>query len=193
MSKRASKPAFFVFFRGIAYACQNDDPADERHSYHYLKMDAFGVDIQKIEALVEPALSDMGYELVAVQYLSEHGRWILRILADKPGGITLDDCALLSRRIGPLLDIKDIISHEYVLEVSSPGLDRPLVKEEDFLQAIGKKIKVRMVVPVNGRRRFTGYLREFQGRTLYVAVDDQMVTLPRKGVEKANIVYEYGK
>ena len=74
----------------------------------------------------------MDVELVDIEYLSEHGRWVLRIYVDQEGGITLDGCARVSREIGDLIDVKDILQHEYVLEVSSPGLNRPLKKEKDF-------------------------------------------------------------
>ena len=79
----------------------------------------------KITKLVEPVLEDMGFELVDVEYLSRHGRWVLVLYIDKEGGVTLDDCARVSGEVGDLIDVKDIIDHEYVLEVSSPGLDRP--------------------------------------------------------------------
>lgn len=111
--------------------------------------------------LVEPALEEMGFELVDVEYLSKNGKWVLRLFIDKNGGITIDDCARLSGEIGDLIDVKGIIEHKYVLEVSSPGLNRILKKERDFIRVIGKKITVRMAVPIKGCRNFTGYLREF--------------------------------
>ncbi len=150
-----------------------------------------GFDINKITQLVEPVLDEIGFELVDLEYLSERGRWVLRLYADKEGGITLDDCAHVSRQIGDLIDVKDIIQHEYVLEVSSPGLNRPLKKEKDFLRAVGKKVKIKMIVPVKGCRRFTGYLRKFQEGTLYLEVDNKLIALPRQEVEKANSVYEF--
>ena len=100
-------------------------------------------DLKKISYLVEPLIDEMGFELVDIEYLSERGRWVLRIYADKKGGITLDDCARVSRELGDFIDVKDVIQHEYVLEVSSPGLNRPLKKEKDFLRAVGKKVKVK--------------------------------------------------
>ncbi len=148
-------------------------------------------DIEKVFHLVEPVLDEMGFELVDIEYLSEHGRWILRIYADKEGGITLDECAGVSRQVGDLIDVKDIIPHGYVLEVSSPGLNRPLKKEKDFLWAVGKKVKVKLMLPLEGRRRFTGYLRKFQERTLYLEVDNHLIALPKQDVEKANLVYEF--
>lgn len=148
-------------------------------------------DIERISHLVEPLIDEMGLELVDVEYLSERGKWVLRIYADKKGGITLDDCARVSREIGDFIDVKDVIQHEYVLEVSSPGLDRPLKKEKDFLRAVGKKVKVKTFVPLKGRRRFTGYLKKYEEMNLSIEVDNNLVLLPLQDVEKANLVYEF--
>jgi ribosome maturation factor RimP len=145
----------------------------------------------KITDLAESVLDDLGFELVDVEYLSEHGRWVLRIYVDKEGGVTIDDCANLSREIGDLIDIKDVIEQEYVLEVSSPGLNRPLKKERDFARVIGKKIKIRMFAPVDGRRNFSGYLKDFQDQKLYIEVEGELVNLSWKEVDKANLVYEF--
>jgi ribosome maturation factor RimP len=146
---------------------------------------------EQVADLVGPALEDMDFELVDVEYLSRHGKWVLRLYIDKEGGVTLDDCARVSREFGDLIDVKDIIIHKYVLEVSSPGLDRPLKKEKDFEHAIGKKIKVKTVAPVKGRQNYTGYLRNFQKGILYIELENGPVHLPWKEVEKANLVYEF--
>ncbi len=146
---------------------------------------------EQVADLVEPALEDMDFELVDVEYLSGHGKWVLRLYIDKEGGVTLDDCARVSREFGDLIDVKDIIIHKYVLEVSSPGLDRPLKKDKDLEHAIGKKIKVKTVAPVKGRRNYTGYLRNFQKGILYMELENGPVHLPWKEVEKANLVYEF--
>lgn len=147
--------------------------------------------IGEVTRLIGPILDDMDCELVDIEYLPERGRWILRIYLDKEDGITLDDCALASREIGDLLDVKDIFQHKYVLEVSSPGLNRPLRRDKDFLRALGKKVKVKMATPVNGRKNFTGFLRNFQDGTLHLDVGNNLVSLPRRDVEKANLVYEH--
>ena len=146
---------------------------------------------QQVTDLVEPPLESMGFELVDVEYLSRHGKWVLRLYIDKEGGVTLDDCAKVSRELGDLIDVKDIIIHEYVLEVSSPGLDRPLKKEKDLERAIGKKIKVKTIAPVKGRRNYTGYLRNFQEGILYMELENGPVHLPWRDVDKANLVYEF--
>ena len=146
---------------------------------------------EQVVGLVEPALEYMGFELVDVEYLSTHGKWVLRLYIDRDGGVTLDDCARVSREIGDLIDVKDIIVHNYVLEVPSPGLDRPLKKEKDFEHAIGKKIKVKTVVSVMGRRNYTGYLRNFQKGILYMELESGPVELPWREVDKANLVYDF--
>jgi ribosome maturation factor RimP len=150
-----------------------------------------GVLIKEISQLIEPILDEMDVELVDVEYLSYHGRWIVRIYVDKEGGITVDDCARVSREIDEIIDIKGVIHHAYVLEVSSPGLNRPLKKEKDFQRAVGKKIKARISVPLKGRRHFTGYLKDFRNGTLYLEVENNLVPLSRRDVEKANLVYEF--
>ncbi|MBW1786124.1 MAG: ribosome maturation factor RimP [Deltaproteobacteria bacterium] len=141
--------------------------------------------------LIEPIVEQMALELVDVEYLSEHGRWVLRVIADKPGGITLDDCARASREISAVIDVKDVVHHEYVLEVSSPGLNRPLKREKDFLRVIGEKIKVRMAGPVDGRRNFRGVLQDLKDHTLYLGLDRKIFVLPLKNVEKANLIYGF--
>ena len=146
---------------------------------------------KQISELVEPVLEEIGFELVDVEYLSKHGKWVLRLFIDKNAGVTIDDCARVSGEIGDLIDVKDVIEHEYVLEVSSPGLNKTLKKERDFIRAIGKKIKMRTAVPIKGRRNFTGYLRDFQKDTLYVEMEDGLVTLPWSEGDKANLVYEF--
>jgi len=148
-------------------------------------------DIRKVTELVSPVLDEMGFELVDIECFSQYGRWVLRIYVDKEGGITLDECARVSREVGNLMDVKDISPHGYVLEVSSPGLNRPLKKEKDFERAIGKKVKIKMFAPINGRRRFTGYLKEVKQGNVSLEIDNNLFALSRKDIEKANLVYDF--
>ncbi len=147
--------------------------------------------IEEATRVIEPVLDELNFELVDVEYLSEHGRWILRIFVDREGGITLNECARVSREVGDLIDMKDVFNHEYVLEVSSPGLNRPLKKEKDFHRAVGKKLKVKMVAPIRGRRNFTGCLRDFRDGILHLELENDLVPLTRTDVEKANLVYDF--
>jgi len=155
------------------------------------RSDAANLVVKRVSQLVEPVLDEAGIELVDIEYLSERGRCVLRVFVDRDGGITLNDCAQLSREIGVLIDVKDIIQHEYVLEVSSPGLNRPLKKEKDFLWAIGKKVKVQMANPVKGRSNFTGYLKDLKDKMLCLDVENNPVLLPLRDVKKANLIYDF--
>lgn len=147
--------------------------------------------VKQVESLVEPILEQMGYELVDVEYVSSFGRWILRLFVDKEGGVTIGDCARISEELGDLIDVKEFIRHEYNLEVSSPGLDRPLRKEKDLPRAFGKRVKVRMAVPLEGRRNFTGLLLRYGDGMLHLDVDGREVALSWSDVAKANLIYEF--
>lgn len=114
---------------------------------------------EKVHAIAEPIVCDLGLELVAVVYLVEDGRQILRLLIGRPGdgtlgGVTVGECTKISRELSTLLDVEDIVPERYSLEVSSPGLDRPLMRKKDFLSAIGKKINLKTKEPIEGRRNF---------------------------------------
>jgi ribosome maturation factor RimP len=146
---------------------------------------------KQVADLVEAVLDEMGFELVEVEYLAKQSRWVLGLYIDKPGGVTIDDCAQVSREISYLIDVKDVIDHEYVLEVSSPGLNRPLKKERDFRWARGKRVKVKMLAPLEGRRNFTGTLKNFEAGTLYVETEGGLVALPWREVDKARVIYEF--
>ncbi|MDD5628561.1 MAG: ribosome maturation factor RimP [Elusimicrobia bacterium] len=117
------------------------------------------MDAAQVAAVVEPLLEQEAAELVDIEWVHEHGRQILRFYLDKGGGITLDDCEHLSHRIGALLDEADLIPGAYVLEVSSPGLDRVLKKEKDFIRFAGRAVRVRLQAAQEGRRNFKGTLR----------------------------------
>lgn len=146
---------------------------------------------ERVYALIEPILGTLDIELVDVEYLTERGRWVLRIYIDKKGGVTLDDCARASSEIEYPIDVQEILDHEYVLEVSSPGLNRPLRKEKDYQRAMEKKVKIKMSSPLEGRRRFTGYLRNLDDEYLHIDVDGQLFHLPRRDIMKANLVYDF--
>jgi ribosome maturation factor RimP len=147
--------------------------------------------VKQVESLIEPILEQMGYELVDVEYVSSFGRWVLRLFVDKEGGVTVGDCARISEELGDLIDVKEFIRHPYNLEVSSPGLDRPLRREKDLFRALGKRVKVRMAVPLEGRRNFTGILLRHGDGILHLEVDGREVALSWAGVAKANLIYEF--
>jgi ribosome maturation factor RimP len=147
---------------------------------------------KKLMTMFEPVIESMGYELIAVEIAGGGGNAIMRVYIDSPDGITVDDCADVSYQVSGLLDVEDPLRGKYTLEVSSPGLDRPLVTLEHFRQFIGERMKIRCTEPVLGRKRFTGTLDAIEGETLVVAVDNEMYEIPLHIVEKANLVIELG-
>lgn len=149
------------------------------------------VDVKQLEAVVAPVVTGQGYELVDVEWKNESG-WVLRVFLDQPGGVTLDDCASVSRELSAVLDVADVIHVAYSLEVSSPGLNRPLKKEADFARFVGKKAKIRTRHPVGeSRRNFSGTLVGVAGGKVKIDVGDQICEVPVDDVEKANLVYEF--
>lgn len=144
-------------------------------------------DIPGIEAAVQSLLDQEAVELVDLRYLQEGGRWILRFYLDKAGGVTLDDCEYLSGRIGGLLDTTDLMPGRYALEVSSPGVDRVLKKERDFLRFMGHRAKVRLKDPREGRRKFAGYIKSYQGGAIVLEDGERTLSLPMADVEEARL------
>jgi ribosome maturation factor RimP len=152
------------------------------------------VDTQQLTKLCEPVVAGQGYELVDLEFKNEPGvgGWVLRLFIDKEGGVTLDDCASLSRELSAVLDVEDAIQVGYSLEVSSPGLNRPLKKESDFARFVGKKAKIRTRHPVGeSRRNFSGTLLGVALGKVKIDVGDQVCEVPVDDVEKANLVYEF--
>lgn len=148
--------------------------------------------VNKVSQLVEPVVHEFGMEIVDVEFGPERGRWILRVFIDKEGGITVDDCASVSRELGDLIEAEDIIDYPYVLEISSPGLNRPLRKESDFIRSIGKMVKLKMSRPINRRRNFTGRLANVREGVISLLVDENnLVELPLKEIDKARLKYEF--
>ena len=148
--------------------------------------------INEVSPLVEGFLHESGMEMVDLEFRFESGRWTLRIFIDKEGGVTVDDCANVNKELGYLIEAKNIIDYHYVLEVSSPGLNRPLKKEKDFMRSIGKMIKLELARPVNKRSKFTGRLTNVKEGMISLLVDDgSLVELPLKEIDKARVKYEF--
>jgi ribosome maturation factor RimP len=144
-----------------------------------------------IEAMVEGLLKSEGLELVDLEFRKEARGWVLRIFMDKPGGVTLDDCSEISREIGDQIDVNELIPHSYTLEVSSPGLDRPLKKEKDFLGSIGKLIQLSTSVSWEGQTFFKGILLDFQASgSLRLAETKKTWEIPVELISKARLVFE---
>lgn len=127
---------------------------------------------QKTEELLLPIVEGHKFELVDVEYVKEGGNWYLRAYIDKPGGITVDDCELVSRQLSDLLDEKDYIEDSYILEVSSPGLGRPLKKDKDFERSLGMEIEIRTYRPVQHQKEFTGLLKAYDKDSIIIETEN---------------------
>lgn len=144
--------------------------------------------ISSVKELAAPILADNNIELVDIEYKMEMGRRVLRLFIDKEGGITLGDCERISREVSAILDVKDIMPHSYSLEVSSPGLDRPLVKKDDFVRYKNKKARIKTKTPIQGRRNFSIVIEGVKDE--YVVVRDsenRILEIPIENIEKARL------
>ena len=138
--------------------------------------------------LVAPVAEALGYELWGLEYQSQGNRATVRIYIDSVDGITVDDCAKMSRQVSSVFDVEDPIMGEYNLEVSSPGMDRPLFTLEQFKGSVGQRVKVRLRAPFEGRRKFSGTLTGVEDDDVVIAIDDEEYLLPFELIDKANIV-----
>ena len=128
---------------------------------------------QKTEEILQPIVDANGFELVDVEYVKEGGTWYLRAYIDKPGGITVDDCELVSRAANDILDEKDFVEDSYVFEVSSPGLGRPLKKEKDFDRSIGEEVEIRTFRPINRQKELIGILEAYDKETVTIELEEE--------------------
>ena len=150
----------------------------------------------RLRELAEEAISRSGYELVDLEYRREPGGWTVRLFIDRPGGVTLEDCKRVSQEFGTILEVEDPIPNKYQLEVSSPGLDRPLRKVADFVAAKGKRVRITTHEPLDGQKNFPGFLQEVvespEGATLRIRdASGRDLDIPVAAVAKAHIVYEW--
>ncbi len=145
--------------------------------------------IAAITILVQPVVEESGLELVEVQYRSENIGWVLRLIIYRSEGVTLDDCKMVSRQVGYLLDIEDIISQKYHLEVSSPGLDRPLRKVKDYERNIGAKVKIK-VCNSDGARTLTGEIIAVKGNEIVLAYENDREVFKISEINKSKLVIE---
>jgi ribosome maturation factor RimP len=143
--------------------------------------------LQEIRQVVEPILESQGLELVDLEYQRESQGWVLRIYLDREGGVSLEDCAGISHEVGAVLEVKDLIPSSYILEVSSPGLTRPLKKPEDFNKFRNQMVKIKLYEPFDGRKNFKGTLLGLEGDRVRVEVEQQVYELPLQRIAKANL------
>ncbi len=148
---------------------------------------------QRAEQLLMPVIQENGFELVDVEYVKEAGTRYLRAYIDKEGGITIDDCELVSRAFGQLLDAEDFIEESYVLEVSSPGLGRPLKKEKDFVRSIGKDVEVKLFKPLSKEKKekdFFGTLKSYDGASVTIVQESgEELTLERSAIALIRLAF----
>ena len=147
---------------------------------------------EELTNLVSPAIADMGLECLGVEYSPSHGNSLVRVYidaADRP--VTVDDCELVSRQVSALFDVNDPIVGRYTLEVSSPGLDRPLYTPAQFARFVGESAKIELNIPLNGRRRFQGPILGVEGETITVEQDGAAVNIPHGNIHKAKLVPQF--
>jgi ribosome maturation factor RimP len=144
-----------------------------------------------LRAILEPGVEALGFELVDAELTGSGSHALLRVYIDSPGGISVKDCAMVSRQLSAVLDVEDPIPGHYTLEVSSPGLDRPLVQRKDFERFTGADVKVRLLQPVLGRRNFTGRLKGVEGDHIVLEMDTESYDLAFENIEKARLVPQF--
>jgi ribosome maturation factor RimP len=143
--------------------------------------------VDRVRSIADPIVSDEGMELVDVEYRRESRGWVLRLYLDKEGGVTLDDCTRISQEVGRSLDVEDFIQIPYALEVSSPGLSRPLKTEKDFMKYRHSLIKVKTLDPIQNRRQFKGRLLGVSANQIEMEVEGKIFQIPLSNMAKANL------
>ena len=146
--------------------------------------------MDRLTELVASAVEPLGYELLGVEYLAQGRHSLLRIYIDSPDGITLDDCERASRQVSAVLDVDDPLKGQYTLEMSSPGLDRPLFTAEHFTQFIGHEVKLRLHSPLEGQRRFKALIKGVEGDVIHLTSSetDEDWQISLDNIEKANLL-----
>lgn len=147
--------------------------------------------LKLLHELIEPSVTALGFELWGIEYLAQGAHSVLRIYIDSEDGITVDDCAKVSHQVSGVLDVEEPISGHYNLEVSSPGLDRPLFTLEQFAAWAGHQVQLRLRVPFEGRRKFKGLLNGVEGDEVLLIVDKEEYLLPIDMIDRANIVPQF--
>ncbi len=146
---------------------------------------------QLVSVLVEPRIKERGLELVDVEYIKEGAHWYLRLFIDKDGGVDLDDCSGVSHAVSEILDTVDAIQQAYMLEVSSPGLERPLKKTEDFQRFQGKLVAIKTNKLFEGYQEFSGYLSGLEYDEIVLEYEGKRIAIPRSIVKQAHLSIEF--
>lgn len=147
---------------------------------------------QKTEELLMPVVEKHGFELVDVEYVKEGANWYLRAYIDKPGGIAVDDCEVVSRELSDLLDEEDYIEDSYILEVSSPGLGRPLKKEKDFQRSLGEEIEIRTYRAIDRQKEFVGILTDYDKTSVTIEYEDgEKMTFEKSDIALCRLAFDF--
>lgn len=147
---------------------------------------------QKTEEILLPIVAEYDFELVDVEYVKEGSTWYLRAYIDKPGGITVNDCEMVSRRLSNILDEKDYIEDSYVMEISSPGLGRPLKKEKDFKRSLGREVEIRTYCMIDKSKEFIGILKDYDDKTVTIEPDDgTLKTFERGDIALIRLAFDF--
>ena len=145
----------------------------------------------RVERFLEPIMKEHQFELVDVEWVKEAGTWYLRAYVDKEGGISVDDCEIVSRQLSDWLDKEEFISESYILEVSSPGLGRPLKKEQDFARSIGKDVDVKLYRARDKRKDFTGVLKAYDENTVTIEEEGQELVFERGEIALIRLAFDF--
>lgn len=149
--------------------------------------------VDELKVMLDPVITGMGFLFWGVDYSARGKHSLLRVYIDHEDGITVDQCAEVSRQISAVMDVEDPIAHNYTLEVSSPGMDRPLFTLEQFAAYVGEWVEVRLRAPFEGRRKFKGVLTAIEDQDICVTVDGSDYLLPVESIERANIIPNFAK
>lgn len=146
----------------------------------------------KTEKLLMPLIEKNNFDLVDVEYVKEAGNWYLRAYIDKDGGISVDDCELVSRALSDLLDENDFISDAYILEVSSPGLGRQLKKEKDFARSIDKEVEIKLYKAIDKQKEIVGFLVAYDDETLTIELEDEStINVSRSNIAIIRLAFDF--
>jgi ribosome maturation factor RimP len=148
-------------------------------------------DLTHLWELFEPVVNGMGFDLIEIEHFPNPKHGVLRLYIDKPGGVVIEDCSDVSQQISALIDVEEPISGQFNLEVSSPGLDRPLRRVKDFQRFVGSQVKLKTIMPLDGQRNFKGRMLSADENSVVIETDTEELSVPMNAIEKARIVPEF--
>ncbi len=164
--------------------------ADRREGTGVIVSDQAVNIIERVEGFISPLLADMGIELVEIQFRREGHGWVLRLFIDRQGGVTLENCTAVSREVSRYLEVEDPIEQAYHLEVSSPGLERPLKKKDDYIRFSGRRARVKMQEKIDDQRVFIGTLKGVEEDDVVLSIEGQLHYFPLAGISRARLILE---